>query len=59
VVRDTGDPYGKRRQFAGGSFHTLDAAKIAIGTKHIPPLEAMLENSPEQGSVLDEFPDGW
>jgi hypothetical protein len=55
VVRDTGDPYGIRRQFSGGSFHTLDAAKIAIGTKHIPPLEAMLETKPVQTSVLDVF----
>jgi hypothetical protein len=55
VVRDTGDPYGQRRLFSGGSFHTLDAAKVAIATKHIPPLEAMLHNRTEQQSVLDVF----
>lgn len=55
VVRDTGDPYGTRRLFAGGSFHTLDAAKIAVATKHIPPLEEMLNTKPNQDSVLDLF----
>lgn len=55
TVKDSGDPYGVKHVFSGGSFHTLDAAKVAIGTKHIPPLEAMLESRPEQESVLDMF----
>jgi hypothetical protein len=55
VVRDNGGPYGTRRKFEGGSFHTLDAAKVAIGTKRIPPLEIMLESRTEQESVLDMF----
>ncbi len=55
VVRDTGDPYGMKRLFAGGSFHTLDAAKMAIAAKHIPPLEDILASRPEQTSVLDAF----
>lgn len=55
VVRDNGDPYGMRRQFTGGSFHSLDAAKVAIATKHIPPLEALLEAKPSQGPVYDVF----
>jgi hypothetical protein len=55
VVKDNGDPYGTRRKFSGGSFHTLDAAKVAVATKHIPPLEQMLESRPEQNSVLDVF----
>lgn len=55
VIKDTGDPYGTRRLFGGGSFHTLDAAKIMVGTKHIPPLEQMLEAVPLQESVLDVF----
>jgi hypothetical protein len=55
VMRDTGDPYGMRRQFAGGSFHTLDAAKVAVATKHIPPLEALLDAKPAQGQVFDVF----
>lgn len=55
VVRDTGDPYGVRRQFSGGSFHTLDAAKVAIAAKHIPPLEDFIEAKPVRGPVLDVF----
>jgi hypothetical protein len=56
IVRDNGDPYGgQRRLFSGGSFHTLDAAKIAVAVKHIPPLEALLEAEPAQPSVLDMF----
>jgi hypothetical protein len=55
TVKDTGDPYGTTRRFSGGSFHTLDAAKIAVATKHIPPLEEMLESRPAQESVLDVF----
>jgi hypothetical protein len=57
IVRDNGDPYGGQRRllFSGGSFHTLDAAKIAVAVKHIPPLEALLEAIPTQESVLDMF----
>jgi hypothetical protein len=55
VVKDSGDPYGTKRLFGGGSFHTLDAAKLAVGCKHIPPLEQLLDSKPSQGSVLDVF----
>jgi len=55
VVKSTSDPYGTRRVFAGGSFHTLDAAKVAIATRHIPPLEEMLEARPARPAVLDLF----
>lgn len=55
VIRDNGDPYGQRRQFAGGSFHTLDAMKMLVAGKHIPPLEAMLDVKPEHAPVLDVF----
>jgi hypothetical protein len=50
VVKDNGDPYGTAGKFGGGSFHTLDAAKIAVAAKHIPPLE-------EAGFVDDLVPD--
>lgn len=50
------DPYGFTRRFSGGSFHSLDAAKVAVGTKYIPPLEALLDAPPAaQQSVLDVF----
>jgi hypothetical protein len=55
TVRDNGDPYGVRRQYSGGSFHSLDAAKVAIATKYIPPLEALLDAKPTQTPVLDVF----
>lgn len=55
IVKDTGGPYGQQRKFAGGSFHTLDAAKMAVAAKHIPPLEALLDAKPLQASVLDVF----
>jgi hypothetical protein len=55
VIKDSGDPYGTKRLFSGGSFHTLDAAKVAVAVKHIPPLEEMLESRPQQASVLDMF----
>jgi hypothetical protein len=55
TVRDNGDPYGVRRQYSGGSFHTLDAAKVAVAAKYIPPLEAMLDAQPRQAPVLDVF----
>lgn len=57
TVKATGDAYGTQRKFSGGSFHTLDAAKIAAATKHIPPLEALLSAQPAQDSVLDQFMD--
>ncbi len=55
TTRDTGDPYGVRRQYSGGSFHTLDAAKVAIATINIPVMEEMLEAQPAQGPVFDAF----
>jgi hypothetical protein len=59
VVKDAGNPYGTKRLFGGGSFHTLDAAKVAIATKHIPPLEAILDERPDQAPVLDVFLGGY
>jgi hypothetical protein len=55
VIKDNGTPYGTKRQFGGGSFHTLDAAKMVMAGKHIPPLEAILDRGPDNGPVLDLF----
>ncbi len=55
TVKDSGDPYGTRRIYGGGSLHSLDAAKVAIATRHIPPLESMLTVTTKQESVLDAF----
>jgi hypothetical protein len=54
--RNAADPYGGTRKiYSGGSFHTLDAAKMMIAVKRFPPLEEMLEALPHQSSVLDVF----
>lgn len=53
-VKDNGSPYGKRRQFGGGSFHTLDAAKNVMSAKYIPPLREILNNT-NRSPVLDTF----
>lgn len=50
-----GTPYGTRRVFGSGSFHTLDAAKMAMAGKHLPIFEAMLNQRAEQKPVLDQF----
>lgn len=55
VIRDTGNPYGQRRLFGGGSFHTLDAAKMVMAGKVLPPILAMLEMQQRSGPVLDVF----
>lgn len=56
LVKDSGDPYnGTKRVFGGGTLHTLDAAKVAIAARHIPPLEARLTEPVSQESVLDYF----
>ena len=54
VIKDSGNPYGTKRLFGGGSFHTLDAAKMAMAGKHIPPLEELLATTAQE-SVLDVF----
>lgn len=54
VVQDSGSPYGRRRAYQGGSFHTLDASKVTVAGKMIPPLLAMLEK-PKRRPVLDQF----
>jgi hypothetical protein len=54
--KDSGDPYnGTKRVFGGGTLHTLDAAKVAIAARHIPPLEERLLQPVTQVSVLDYF----
>jgi hypothetical protein len=54
VVKSAGSPYGKR-SYSEGHFHALDAAKLAVGAKHIPPLEERLTERPRQEVVLDLF----
>lgn len=53
IVKGTG-PYGKR-SYSEGQFHALDGVRLAIGAKVIPPLEARLNEQPDQEAVLDLF----
>lgn len=55
IIKDSGTPYGQRVRYGGGSFHTLDAAKMVMGAMKIPPLEAILNNMKPQESILDMF----
>lgn len=59
VIKDSGTPYGSKRVYSGGSFHSLDAAKVAIAGKHVPPLLAAMERGRTrvQEPVLDQFID--
>lgn len=54
IVKSAGSPYGKR-SYSEGAFHALDAAKLAAGAKHIPPLEDRLKQQPKNSPVLDVF----
>lgn len=54
VVKSAGSPYGKR-SYSEGQFHALDAARMAVGAKHIPPMEARLDEIAPQEAVLDQF----
>jgi hypothetical protein len=55
IVRDNGSPYGNKRQYSGGSFHTLDAAKMMIAGKRLHTLDEMLNAKPKHAPVLDVF----
>lgn len=55
VTRDTGSPYGQRRVFSGGSFHTLDAMKMLMAGRHLPQLDAQLHATQARQPVLDVF----
>lgn len=55
TVKDTGDPYGRRRTFSGGSFHTLDAAKMAACSIFLPEIEARLATAAPHEPVSDIF----
>lgn len=55
VIRDTGNPYGQRRLFGGGSFHTLDAAKMMVGGKVLPGIAQLMDEMVAQRPALDIF----
>jgi hypothetical protein len=55
TVKDTGDPYGRKRIFSGGSFHTLDAAKMFACSLFLPPIEERLAAVKPAEPILDVF----
>ena len=58
VIKDNGNPYGTKRLFSGGSFHTLDAMKMLMAGKHLPQLHDQLNIRTAQVPVLDVFMGG-
>jgi hypothetical protein len=55
VVKDNGNPYGTKRIFGGGSFHTLDAAKMMVAGRQLPALDEILNAKKKHESILDVF----
>lgn len=55
VIKSAGNPYGKR-SYSTGSFHSLDAGRLAIAAKHLPTLLDMLDAKITKKPVFDEFP---
>ena len=48
-------PYGSRRQYSDGSFHSLDAGKMMIAGKRLQALDEMLNARQQNTPVLDAF----
>ena len=55
IVRSSSDPYGKRSWSSSGSFHTLDAAKMAVAARKLMPLHAFLGLHEDSDPILDLF----
>jgi hypothetical protein len=56
IVKSSGKgPYGTRKQYGDGSFHTLDAGKMFIAAKRLHALDEILNAKQQQGPVVDVF----
>jgi hypothetical protein len=56
IVKTAGKgPYGTRRQYSDGSFHTLDAGKMMIAGKRLQALDETLNAKQTQAPVVDVF----
>lgn len=56
IVKTTGGPYGgTRKNYGGGSFHTLDAGKMMIAGKRLHALDEVLNAKNNQAPVIDQF----
>jgi hypothetical protein len=54
-TRDASDVKGSRTRYGGGSFHTLDAAKLMILGKELEAIEQALAPKRRRGPILDGF----
>ncbi len=54
-ARDDSDTGRKNTRYGGGSFHTLDAAKLAVLGKELEHIESVLAPKRRIGPVLDQF----
>jgi hypothetical protein len=60
ITKSTGKgPYGTKRQYSEGSFHTLDAGKMMIAGKRLHALDEVLNAKQQQTPVMDVFIGGW
>jgi len=58
-VRDEGSAAGNRaRRYGGGSFHTLDAAKMLIAGKSLQSIEAAMKVTRRHTPVMARFGGG-
>jgi hypothetical protein len=53
--RDEGSSSGAKTKYGGGSFHTLDAAKLAVLGKELEAMEEMERNRGQFAPVMDVF----
>ena len=54
-VRDEGSAAGLKTRYGGGSFHTLDAAKMCIAARSLQSIEEALNLKVERKPVLARF----
>lgn len=54
-VRDEGSAAGVKRKYGGGSFHTLDAAKMMIAGRNLQRIEEILKAPRRSRPTLDRF----
>jgi hypothetical protein len=55
VKNSSGGPYGTRRSYSEGSFHSLDAGKMMIAGKRLHALDEMLNAKQAVTPVIDVF----
>lgn len=56
-VRDEGSAAGVKRRYTGGTFHTLDAAKMMIAARNLQTIEQALKAPKRKAPTLDRV--GW